>query len=1710
MRLNRKNFLHRLLIMLVVLLTTGHVSTAQPFNNEWIDFSKTYYKFKVGADGLYRIPQSVLNTNGMGQVPAEHFRLYRNGEEVTIFTSVGSGALPADGYIEFLGFANDGIPDRPLYRDPQFQHRTRYNLHSDTAVYFLTVESVLPNKRFNTVVNNVAGNTLPAEPYFIHRLARDFKERINNGFAADLEQYVYSSSYDRGEFWSSNDIRQRITRTDNQTNLRAATSGPDASIQFGAFGNTTKTRRVRVGINNTTLYENSMNFFSDLVASATVPLSLLSSGTAGVQFTNVQPPAPATGPDPYLDRLTVSFYELVYPRLFNFNNQRLFSFELEAKTQGYYLEITNFSSGGVAPVLYDLENQERYVANTQVAGVFRFAIPGSANRRRFTMVSQEQIATYPTIVNQLTPRSFTDFSVSENQGNYLIISHPNLFTSPSGNNPVEQYSQYRRSAAGGGYNTIVYNVQELTDQFGLGISGHPSAIRNFIRFARATFAQEINYILIIGKGINYTDYKSNPTTERPQLKELNLVPTFGYPGSDNLLGAADLTKPVSNTPIGRISAINGSEVENYLEKVREYEDVITNNAHNIQDRLWMKSALHVTGATDALLAVQLCNSMQNLSTKLTDTLTGAKVSVICKTVGGQQDQGSSGIVKSMFNSGMGLLTYFGHSSANTLEFSIENPEAYENQGKYPIFSVNGCYAGDMFRFNVQRFSDFETLTERFVLTRQKGSIAFLASTHFGVVNYLSTYLNELYGNSGVRNYGESLGILNVRALNDMLSRYSQVDFLARLHAEQITIHGDPALKMYTQAKPDYVVEQQTVQVEPSFISVADQSFKVKVAYYNLGKAINDSIRIEIRRVRPDESIQTVYTEKRIAANYSDSIELDIPVLALLDKGQNQLIVSVDTDGAVDEMSESNNTVTKTFFIYEDEVSPVFPYNFSIISNQNQKFIASTANPFSLPKQYVFEIDTSALFNSPLLKSVQTTTAGGIIEFSPSLNFSDSVVYFWRTALSPENGEEIRWNKFSFLFKDDVNEGFNQSNTFQHTESTNKNIRIDSAARNWKYENKLNDVLIRQAVYPTGSDAQSDYSIIANNSAQFGAGCDFDEIIFNVFDANTFRLWQNDFSGSTGLYQSKRHVCGTGRQFNFAYNLKNAADRKKAMDFIDMLPDGSTVIVKGNSSSVDNQNTYSHVWRGDTALYGSGNSLYHKLLLQGVADLDSFNRPRAFAFVFKKNAQSEFATVSKYTQGIYDRLVFSVNPPSPLTSGSVVSPKFGPAKSWKELRWSGRDISNPVSDNIKIEIIGIDTNDIETVVKEVGPTENVVDLLDINPQSYPFIKLKLINNDSLNGNPFQLDYWRVIYSQVPEGAVAPNLFIQSKDTVDIGEPLEFAVAFKNISNIPFDSLKVQLILTDQNNLPHELPTNLLKPLIAGDTIIFRYTIDTKKYPGNNTFFVNFNPSNHQPEQYSFNNFIYKSIYVRGDKKNPLLDVTFDGTHILNGDIVSAKPLIQIKLKDESKFLLLKDTSLLSIQVKFPDGSIKRYRYDGDTVQFRGATDPLDNTATIEFKPSFMNQINEDGYDNYELTIVGEDVSGNSAGTVGYSINFLVVNKPMISNLLNYPNPFTTSTAFVFTLTGSEIPTNFKIQIMTVTGKIVKEITALELGPIRIGRNITEYTWDGTDQFGQRLANGVYLYRVVSSLNGKKLDKFKTDNENTDKFFTRGYGKMYLMR
>ena len=120
---------------------------------------------------------------------------------------------------------------------------------------------------------------------------------------------------------------------------------------------------------------------------------------------------------------------------------------------------------------------------------------------------------------------------------------------------------------------------------------------------------------------------------------------------------------------------------------------------------------------------------------------------------------------------------------------------------------------------------------------------------------------------------------------------------------------------------------------------------------------------------------------------------------------------------------------------------------------------------------------------------------------------------------------------------------------------------------------------------------------------------------------------------------------------------------------------------------------------------------------------------------------------------------------------------------------------------------------------------------------------------------------------------------------------------------------------------------------------------------------------------------------------------------------------------------------------------------------------------------------------------------------------MVNASKITNLYPYPNPVINKARFVFTVTGQELPRNMKIQIMSLTGRVVREIFMSELGVLHIGNNITDFAWDGTDSYGDRLANGTYLYRVsLDDPNGQ----FGHRETAGDKAFKNDWGKLVLMR
>ena len=896
---------------------------------------------------------------------------------------------------------------------------------------------------------------------------------------------------------------------------------------------------------------------------------------------------------------------------------------------------------------------------------------------------------------------------------------------------------------------------------------------------------------------------------------------------------------------------------------------------------------------------------------------------------------------------------------------------------------------------------------------------------------------------------------------------------------------------------------------------------------NIGKAINKNIVVEVRRTYPNLTTQVIRRDTIPGIRYIDSLSYSIDIVPTRDKGLNKITICVDADNVVDELYESNNCITKDVFIYEDEARPVYPYSYTVVNRPDIKLIASTANPFTAMKQYVMEMDTTELFNSSIKISRTISSTGGVLEFTPGVAFTDSTVYYWRVAPVPLSGQPV-WNKSSFVYLNPAGPnasdyGFNQSHFYQHTKSTYERLRLDTVSRSVKFANITNNLFIRQGTWITsGVTQQAGLSVAVNGVASIRLMCWFSSIVFNVFDPISFKPWQNQTvvpqtyptSLGEGLYGSTDFVCfgNGGTANNFEYRYTDTSSRRKMMDFMrDVVPTGAYVVVRNFTlnPAFGFPNAWADEWAADTLLpgHGPGQSLYHYLKNAGLSSIDSFYRTRPWALVYKKGDPS-FTPKWIMGEGMFDNPTLSVDCLTSDTVGYITSPTFGPSKSWKQLKWRGN--SDPTGDLATIDIIGIRSDGSENILfNGITTAQQNFDVTSINAVTYPYVKLRMRTLDSVNHTPYQLRYWRLTYSPVPEGAIAPNIFLKVKDTLEVGEPFDFKIAFKNISDVAFDSLKVKMIITDRNNVPRIIPIPRKRPLLVNDTLQLGALVNTSTLAGTNTLYLQANPDNDQLEQHLFNNFAYRSLYVKPDSLNPLLDVTFDGLHILNRDIVSAKPDILIKLKDEAKWLILDDTSLVTLQVRYPNGSLRRFYFNNDTLRFNpaGQAPNNDNTASINFKPYFT----IDG--EYEMIVTGKDKSNNSSGSsnnIEYRVSFEVINKPMISNMLNYPNPFTTSTAFVFTVTGSEVPQNIKIEVMTITGKIVREITKSELGPLHIGRNITEFKWDGTDQYGQKLGNGVYLYRVVTNLNGKSLDKYKAPDDNTDKYFNKGYGKMYLMR
>ncbi|HYH14650.1 MAG TPA: C25 family cysteine peptidase, partial [Flavisolibacter sp.] len=834
-------------------------------------------------------------------------------------------------------------------------------------------------------------------------------------------------------------------------------------------------------------------------------------------------------------------------------------------------------------------------------------------------------------------------------------------------------------------------------------------------FARHRFSSYPKNVLLIGKAVNYVTYNLNE--KNSNIEKLNLVPTFGWPASDMLL-AADKGDSYPQIPIGRLSVVNTQEVASYLKKLKEYEAQQRFSSPLVKDMAWKKNVVHTVGASEESLQRILDYYMDGYKSMIVDTLFGANVHKFSKTSAETVEQIKNGGLDRLFEEGISLLTYFGHSSSSTLSYNLNTPENYNNKdGKYPVFFALGCMAGDFYGFSTQRFQAAETISESFTLSPDKGSIVFVASSHYGIPYYLDKQTTFKYKAIASELYGKSVGEIVQYSIGAMFGSVSQGDFHARAQGEEINLHGDPAVTINAHKLPDYAIEDDMVSVSPSTISVADGEFNLNVKMLNIGRATNKEILIQVKQEYPNQTSAIVFQKKITGIHFQDTLSIKIPIDPMRDKGINKLTVIVDALNEVEEAYETNNAVTKEIVIYDDEVRPVSPYNFSIVTKQNIKFFGSTANPMAGSKTYQMELDTTALFNSPLKRSYTATTSGGLVEFTPNTTFLDNTVYFWRLGSTQDNGT-IKWNASSFTYVSNGTEGFKQSHKFQHLSSSFNGLKLDSVTGVWRFDSTIKNLFIRNAVHPISGTLDSHFEISINNEgAYIAGGCNKNSILYNVFDPVTLKPWKNTFTATGGLYGSLRQTCGgVWKDYGFEFSLSTSTTRKRAMDFLDLVPDGYIVVVRGDVAQEVDKNTYAEQWKTDEAVFGTGKSLYHMLQSQGVPDLDSFYKPRAYTFIFKKNGSSQFEPKSNISAGIYDRIGMSADIKVPHVEGRVTSPILGPAKEWKQLNWNGSSSDASAGDKALVNVIGVKlTGETDTLFKNLDVTQQTVDVSSINAQ-----------------------------------------------------------------------------------------------------------------------------------------------------------------------------------------------------------------------------------------------------------------------------------------------------------------------------------------------------------------------------------------------------------
>ena len=210
---------------------------------------------------------------------------------------------------------------------------------------------------------------------------------------------------------------------------------------------------------------------------------------------------------------------------------------------------------------------------------------------------------------------------------------------------------------------------------------------------------------------------------------------------------------------------------------------------------------------------------------------------------------------------------------------------------------------------------------------------------------------------------------------------------------------------------------------------------------------------------------------------------------------------------------------------------------------------------------------------------------------------------------------------------------------------------------------------------------------------------------------------------------------------------------------------------------------------------------------------------------------------------------------------------------------------------------------------------------------------------------------------------------------------------------------------------------------------------------------------------------ENLYVGGtavnlvDHEGPDIKIAFGEHDFMAGDYTSPEPLLAVTISDSLSGVNIAGDIGHQISMEL-DG---QPTYSKDMTQFFEYQAGSYTTGLLRYQLTGLT----DGLHTMQIKAWDNSNNSNVAET---TFQVLSQSALAVRNLLNYPNPMNRQTQFTFELSNDAL---VAFKIYSVAGRLLKKIAPQSC---HIGYNVFPETWDGADEDGDRLANGVYLYRL----------------------------------